>query len=248
MLDYELRAHRGGPIAIGPTDQFAGPRANPIPSITRLDRSIKERYETDVKLVNWWLYALLLAWVTLGTYALYVLVKRITRIDSFSARKRDYYGALLEWTRRRSKSQGQIHLVHSELLELETKLERAYTETLAPIRAGRSLLLSLATLGLYGLFVIHRMNRYWSDAELLEQEFDDRLSRIWLKLGIVRVPIHYSRSPGKQRSFGKYLGLSFLTLGVWAAVWDYKLHTDPDSLYADLHRVEDSVLATVRIS
>jgi hypothetical protein len=29
-------------------------------------------------------------------------------------------------------------------------------------------------------------------------------------------------------------------------VWDYKVHTDPDNLYGEIHSVEDTVLQTVR--
>jgi hypothetical protein len=69
---------------------------------------------------------------------------------------------------------------------------------------------------------------------------------MWAKLGIVRYPISFTPRQSVKRSFGLYLGLSVLTVGVWSLVWDYKVHTDPDSLYPEFHSAEDAVLNAVR--
>ena len=231
-----------------PTTQLAtsGASTDLVQSVTRLDRAIKERRDTDQQLINWWLYMLLVSWVTFGIYPLYLYFKRISRIDGFSRRKQAYYAALLEWTERESATKGQDDAVHHELADLNGDVARAYGGDLRPIKAGLSFVLTLVTLGLYGFFVLYRMNRYWWDAQVVEQDFDDKISQIWMKLGIMRYPVNYQVDQGKRRSYPLYLILSVVTLGIWGLVWDYKIHTDPDNLFGEYHSIEDSVLQTVR--
>jgi len=217
-----------------------------IQSVTRIDRAIKQRRDSDIQLVNWWLYVLVLSWVTVGIYGLYLYFKRISRIDGFSNRKRAYYEALLEWTERQAKLKGNEDAVHHELLDLSGDVTRAYEHDLRPIKAGLSFVLTLVTIGIYGLYVLYRINRYWWDAQVVEQDFDDKLSQMWMKLGIVRYPITYEVDQSKRRSYALYLILSIVTFGIWGLVWDYRIHTDPDNLFHEYHSVEDSILQTVR--
>jgi hypothetical protein len=217
-----------------------------IQSVTRIDRAVKQRRDTDIQLVNWWLYFLVLSWVTFGIYGLYLFFKRIMRIDGFSERKRAYYEALLEWTQRQARLKGNEDAVHHDLVDLGVEITRAYQKDLRPIKAGLSFVLTLVTIGIYGFYVLYRMNRYWWDAQVVEQDFDDKLSQIWMKLGVVRYPVTYQVDQGKRRSYALYLILSIVTFGIWGLVWDYKIHTDPDNLFPEFHSVEDSVLQTVR--
>jgi hypothetical protein len=234
-------ATRGGPEAGSPAT-----RADLIDSVTRVDHAIKERRDTDETLINWWLYLLLVSWITFGFYGIYLFFKRINRIDGFSRRKHAYYDALLEWTRRQAAGHERGVELDAELEDLSVAVSYAYDHELRPIRAGRSFLLTLVTLGIYGFVVLYRENRYWWDAQVVEQDFDDRLSQLWTALGIIRYPITYVADQSKRRSFPLYLVLSFVTFGMWGYVWDYKIHTDPDRLFGELHAVEDSVLQTVR--
>lgn len=217
-----------------------------IQSVTRLERAIKERRDSDVQLINWWLYFLLVSWITFGIYGIYLFFKRISRIDGFSRRKRAYYEALLEWTQREAASKSKEDTVHHDLVDLGSDVSRAYSGNLRPVRAGLSFVLTLITLGIYGFIVLYRMNHYWWDAQVVEQDFDDKLSQIWMKLGIVRYPLSYQVDQSKRRSYTLYLILSIVTLGIWALVWDYKIQTDPDNLFGEYHSIEDSVLQTVR--
>ena len=89
-----------------------------------------------------------------GTTRLMVSVKRITRIDGFSRRKHAYYEAVLEWTQRQAALQGKEDEVHNELVELGDDVGRAYQHDLRPIKAGLSFVLTLITLGIYGLYVL----------------------------------------------------------------------------------------------
>jgi hypothetical protein len=90
------------------------------------------------------------------------------------------------------------------------------------------------------------MNRYWWDAQTVEQDLDDKLSQTWIKLGFTRYPITFQLDQSKRRSYGLFLVLSIVTLGIWGLVWDYKIHTDPDNLFREFHGVEDTVLQIVR--
>jgi Domain of unknown function (DUF4234) len=217
-----------------------------IQTVTRLDRALKERRDTDVQLVKWWLYFLLLSWITLGIYVLYVYFKRMSRIDGFSHRKRAYYESLLEWTSREPTAKGKEDAVHHDLDHLGDEVTRAYSGDFRPISPPVSFILTLVTIGICGFVVLYRLNRYWWDAQLVEQDFDDKLSQIWMRLGIARYPLTFQVDQSKRRDYAFYLILSFVTLGIWAMVWDYKIYTDLDNLVGEYHSIEDSVLHTVR--
>ncbi|NIJ14292.1 hypothetical protein FHU38_004636 [Saccharomonospora amisosensis] len=227
-----------------PQDKFD--HADLIQSAVRIDRAIKQRRDTDVQLVNWWLYFLLLSWITLGIYSIYLFFVRISRIDNFSQRKHAYYSALLEWTGREAAARNRQDIARQELADLGQHVSLAYQRELRPIKAGLSFVLTLLTVGIYYFFVLYRLNRYWWDAQLVEQDFDDKLSQVWTKLGIINYPLNFEVDQHKRRSYPLYLILSLLTGGIWGAVWDYQIHTDPDNLFNEYHQVEDSVLQTVR--
>lgn len=220
--------------------------ADMVQSVTLLDRAIKQRRDTDTILMNWWLYTLLVSWVTLGIYTIVVFFKRINRIDSFSERKRAYYTSLLDWTERYAAQLGKEDAVHHDLTDLRGEVQTAYTGTLRPIKAGLSFVLSLVTLGIYHFWVLYRLNRYWWDAQVLEQDFDDKLSQMWARLDLMRYPISFNVDQSKRRGYPLYLILSIVTFGIWALVWDHKIHTDPENLFPSFAAVEDTVLQTVR--
>jgi hypothetical protein len=228
------------------TGQQAPASADMMQLVTKLDRAIKERRDADVNLVNWWLYALVLSWVTFFIYPLYLFFKRITRIDRFSERKRAYYDALIGWTERYARQVGKEDEVHHQLADLRSEMDAAYKGNLRNINAGLSFVLVIVTVGLYGLYVLYRMNAYWWYAQVLEQETDDALSQLWSRLGLMRYPISFTLDQSKRRSYAFYLILTIVTFGIWGLVWDYKIHTDPDNIYKEFHSVEDTVLQTVR--
>src|SRR5438270_4550052 len=131
-----------------------------VQSVTLLDRAIKQRRDTDTILMNWWLYFFLVSWVTFGIYTIVLFFKRINRIDGFSERKRGYYAALLEWSERNARQQGKEDSVHHDLADLRSEVDAAYRGDMRPIKAGLSFLLTVVTLGIYGLYVLYRLNRY----------------------------------------------------------------------------------------
>jgi hypothetical protein len=217
-----------------------------VQTVTQLDRAIKQRRDTDYNLVNWWLYFFLLSWITFGIYTIYLFFKRISRVDGFNERKHAYYNAVLAWTERYAIQIGREEDVHHQLADLRSEVEAAYRGNQRPIRAGLSFLLTVVTLGIYGFYVLYRLNRAWWDPQTLEQDLDDGLSQIWMRLDLMRYPIDYTLDQGKRRSYALYLILSIVTFGIWGLVWDYKIQTDPENLWASLHTVEDTVLQTVR--
>jgi hypothetical protein len=214
--------------------------------VTRIDRAIKDRRDSDTTLINYWLYLFLVSWLTWGIYGLVLFFKRIGRIDRFSERKRPYYEALTDWTERYAQQQGKEDDVHHMLSDMRSDVSAAYKGNLRKINAGLSFLLTIVTIGIYGLYVLYRMNRYWWDAQIIEQEYDDKLSQAWSKLGLMRYPVSFTLDQSKRRSYPLYLILSIVTFGFWGIVWDYNIHTDPDNLYSEFHSIEDTVLQTVR--
>jgi hypothetical protein len=218
-----------------------------IAQVTTLDRAIKKRRDSDTTLINYWLYIFLVNPITLGIYGIFLFFRRIGRIDDFSERKHPYYTSLLEWTERYAAQTGKTDTVHHEITELRSEVERAYKGDLRPIKAGLSFLLTIVTLGIYGFYVLYRINRYWWDAQVLEQDFDDKFSQTWMKLDLMRYPLTFEVDQSKRRSYALYLILSIITFGLWLLFWwDYQIQVDPDKLYNTFHSVEDTVLQTVR--
>lgn len=220
--------------------------ADMVQAVTRIDRAIKERRDTDTTLINYWLYFFVVSWATLGIYGIVLFFKRIGRIDGFSARKRAYYESLIDWTERYARQHGKEDGVHHVLEDMRTEVAAAYKGDLRRLNAGLSFLLTLVTFGIYGIFVLYRESRYWWDAQVVEQEFDDKLSLTWSTLDLMRYPVSFTLDQGKRRSFPLYLILTVVTLGIWGVVWDYKIHTDPENLFKEFHTIEDTVLQTVR--
>lgn len=208
--DLPVPATREGEV---PFRQSTSPPPT-IQSVQQLDRSVKARREIDVPLVNWWLYVLLVAPVTLWIYSVYLFFKRITRVDGFIEREEAYYESVLAFTERYAEERGQLDSVHAEIGDARDNLRHAFLDPVKPIRAGLSLVLTVVTLGLYGFYVQYRLNKVWYDLQVVEQEFDDALSVVWQKVGLAKYAISFRLDPSKRRSYGLYLLLSIVTLGV----------------------------------
>ncbi|HWM35822.1 MAG TPA: DUF4234 domain-containing protein [Streptomyces sp.] len=217
-----------------------------IQAVQRVDRYVHQRRFTDQRLVSWVLYFFLLSWVTLGIYAIYLFYVRMQRADRFRDRRVHYYDAVVASTRQYAEVSGQYDAIHDDLDDLERFVKERFTDEHKPIEAGSSLILSIITLGIYGLYATYRMMRFWWEIQLTEQDFDEKLSLIWTSLGITRYPVTFEADEELHRSFGMYLLLTIVTLGIFGIVWDYRLHTDPDRVYPEFHSAEDLVLSALR--
>jgi hypothetical protein len=221
-------------------------RTATIQAVTALEASVRGRADTDTRFLNWWIYILLVSWITFGIASIYFFIKRISRIDKYSVRKLAYYTALTDFTDRYSQASEHHGQADATVRDLRALLERATRYSLKPIGALKSVLLTIVTLGIWGAVAWYQINRAWADRQQAEVEFDQLLSSAWLQLGITRYPITFEPAPGKIRNFWLYFGLQIITLGIWGLVWDYKVHTDPDSIFPRVHQVEDIVLQMVR--
>src|SRR2546421_13128114 len=112
--------------------------ADTVQLVTRIERAIKQRRDSDTELMNYWLYFFLVSWVTFGIYGLVLFFKRISRIDGFTARKRDYYRSLIDWTERYAEERSTEDQVHHELSDLREDVQAAYKGDLREIKAGIS--------------------------------------------------------------------------------------------------------------
>ncbi len=224
----------------------AGYAVATVQSVARLEQSIQDRASTDRTFINWWVYWLLLNWITLGIAGLVYFYRRMSRVDDFSRRKAAYYEALVEYTERRAESAGSAAAIRPITGQLRVDLQTAGRSSLKPINAGLQLLLSIITFGLWAIVVYYMVNRAWDDRQRFEAAFDDRLSQAWLQLGLLRHPIAFRIDEGKHRNVALWLIVSILTFGIGFIVWDYRMHTDPDMLYPEFHRVEDSFLQIAR--
>jgi hypothetical protein len=214
-------------------------------SSTAIRLAIEARDLTDKKLMPYWFYFLVVYSLTLGLWGFVIMAQRIERIDRFSARKMSYYNALIDWTHERSMEDGREQDVRETVAEMRSHVQSAYERELRPINSCQSVVLTILTLGVYGLHVLYRMNRYWPDAMLVEQRFDVQVSSAWSVLGVLSDPVSFTADPSMRRGYAGHLIGTIVTLGIWGVAWDWMLHVDPDRLYVDIHAVEDSVMRTV---
>ncbi|AXE87506.1 DUF4234 domain-containing protein [Streptomyces sp. Go-475] len=217
-----------------------------IQAVQQVDRYVHERRFTDQSLVSWALYFFLLSWLTLGIYSIFLFYRRIQRADHFRNRRAHYYNAVIEATRQYAETRGQYGAAHDDLDDLQRFIKARFSDEHKPIQAGLSLILSIITLGIYGLYAEYRMMRFWWEIQLTEQDFDEKLSLLWTKLEIVRYPLTFEPDQELNRSFGIHLFLTIITLGIFGIVWDYRLHTDPDKVFPEFHSAEDGVISALR--
>lgn len=217
-----------------------------IQAIQKIERSIKERRDTDKPLINWWLFILLVNEFTLGIYAIVLFFKRIGRINKFIIRKKTYYDSVIDYTEKYAQEKNKLEPIQNELKDLKDLVASNFPKNIKEIKAGLSFLFCIITVGIYYFFLLYKLNKVWYDLEIVEQEFDDKLSAIWMKLELMKYPFSFNIDSSKKRSFPLYLILSIVTVSIWFLVWDYKIHTDPDNLYREFHSIEDTVLQIVR--
>lgn len=192
-----------------------------------------------------WRYLPVLLWVTLGVlvYSNVLYYQRISRRDRHFARVSHVFAALLECTREAARSRGVD--VEAELADLAGKLHRAELSLLKRKGAALWVALTLATLGIAGLYPLYFLTVDWYRLQRWEQEMLGDFSRIWARTGISDGPVEVTLAV-PQRSFWLYLALSLVTLGFWFLVWDHHIHTDPDRAFEENARWESAVLARFR--
>ncbi|WP_194925834.1 DUF4234 domain-containing protein [Catenulispora pinisilvae] len=217
-----------------------------LEAVRQVDRYVHERRVTDQAFVGWGLYFFLLSWVTLGIYPIVIFYRRLNRADLFRDRRLHYYSAVIDSSAQYAEGRGEYGAAHDDLDDLRRFVKERFEDEHKPIKAGLSVFLSFVTIGIYGFIAIYRLMRFWWQIQLTEQDFDDKLSIVWTKLGIIRYPITFEPVPALNRSFGLHFLLSCVTLGIYGIIWDYRLHTDPEKVYPEFHSTEDAVLNALR--
>lgn len=147
-----------------------------------------------------------------------IFYKRLNRADLFSDRRRHYYAAVLDYTTRYADQNGQAARVRYEIADLTTYVKDRFNSVHRPIKAGLSVVLSFITLGVYWYISVYRLMKYWWEIQVTEQDFCDRLSLIWSKLGIIHYPVSYEPVQQVRRSFWTSFLLSIVTLGIYGIV------------------------------
>jgi len=217
-----------------------------IQTIQKLERSIKERRDVDIPFMNWWLFILLVNPLTIGIYGFVMFFKRTGRVDNFIDRKNRYYQNLIDYTEKYAVEQSKYDDIKNDLDDLSSSVDDTFSKEIKPIKAWFSFFLMIVTLGIWAFVWLYKINKVWYLLQKAEQDFDDGLSQIWEKLGLIKYPLDFNLDISKNRSFALYLFLSVVTLGIWMLVWDFKIHTDPENLYKEFHSIEDTVLQIVR--
>lgn len=216
-----------------------------LQNLPRLENSIRESRDTDVELANWWLVMLVLSWLTLGIYPIIVFIKRISRRDRHFARVKDVLRAAYDCTREIADTKKAD--LQGELVNIESKLELASSQDgiLRRHGAGFWFLISILTFGFGAIYVWYFHTKDWYGLQRFEKEIMDDFSRVWTQLGIVKYPVNVEIT-AKDRSFGLYLILHFVTFGIWAIIWDYIIHTEPLVVFKESQNWEQTILNAFR--
>ena len=210
-----------------------------IQNLVKLERAIRDRSETDKPLVGWWLYILLLSWITFYIYPIVLYFQRIKRRDSHFSRMKTLFSAAVDSTKEIADARGVD--IHHEITDIENELRKADEALLKPKGAGLWLVLTFVSFGLAGFYVMYFLTTDWRKLQELEQVLLDDLSKIWVKLKIINHPISADLS-APERNYFLYLFLSVVTLGVWGVYWDHCIHTDPDKVFKENVVWEDMIL------
>lgn len=220
--------------------------ATPVQAVQQVDRYIHSRRDADRPLVSWGLYFFLLSWITFGIYAMVVFYRRMNRAEQFRLRKQNYYDATLAFVSQYAEEIGEYATVHDAVGDTDRYVKDRFVVEHKQIRPGLWLVLSCLTLGVFWYIAVARVMRFWWQIQVTEQEFDEKLSPIMIKLNVVRYPITFRPVEELRRSFWMHFVLTIVTLGIYGVIWDYRSHTDPDKVYPEFHAVEDTVLNAVR--
>lgn len=216
------------------------------PALAQVERYIRERRDTDKPLIGWGVYFFLLGPLTLGIYYIVVYYQRLQRADMFRERRQHYYGAVADFTTQYAEQTRQLDAVHHDTDDLRAYVKERFLNVHKPVNAGLSVALSFLTLGVYWFIAVYKVMKFWWEIQVTEQDFCERASVIWSRLGIIRYPISFDPMQQLRRSFWTDFLLSVVTIGIYGIFWDYQLHTDPDKVYPEFHSTEDAVLSAAR--
>ena len=214
--------------------------------VLRMERSVRDRNSTDKVLMNYWLYFFILSWLTLGIMGWVLFFQRIERLDKYIKRRSEYFEALINYCDAIAREKGSDESLLIRISSLRKVYESDFLGKNKEINAGLSLFLSIITFGIWGLVVMYKLNKAWNNIQISEQRVYEELNPILMKLELIKYPATIRLNTGKSRSFILYLFLSVITFGIWAIVWDYKIHTDADDLYPEFHTAEDLILSALR--
>jgi len=217
-----------------------------VQEIQRIERSVKERMFSDKVLINFWLNFFILNGITGGIMGLIIYFQKIIRIDKFFLRKKDYYASLIAYTEKNAQEKGKYEEVSGDLTNLQNFYETNYIAKISEIGPAKAFFLTILTFGIWGLVVSYKINKAWDEFQTFEQQFDEQLSAIWIKLELIKYPLNFKTDENIKRNFWIQILLSFITFGIWGIVWQYKTHTDPENIYKEFHAVEDTVLQTIK--
>jgi len=175
-----------------------------------------------------------------------LFVRRVNRAELFRTRKQHYYESVIAFTRQYAEEKRQLDSVYSNIDDLDRFVKDRFAVEHKQFKGGLWLFLSFITLGVFFYIAIARLMRFWWEIQITEQDFDEKLTPIWTKLGVTKYPVTFQPMQELRRSFWPHFLLTIVTIGIYGIVWDYQIHNDPDKVYPEFHAVEDTVLNAVR--
>ncbi|MGL4676169.1 MAG: hypothetical protein ACRCWI_00690 [Brevinema sp.] len=99
------------------------------------------------------------------------------------------------------------------------------------------ILLFIAHLVIYQL----NLNNYWDKIQKIEYIITAEINKqAWVEEDLV-----FTVDPKKERNFLLWYFYSAISIGIMQIIWDYRIHTDPDNMYARFYQNEEEVLELI---
>jgi hypothetical protein len=230
------------PVAASPT--FAAATGGSLETFSLLDRESRRRRDTDVRL-SYGMY-LLVGFLTLGIYDIYVHFKMIQRQQEHFKRMGRFNDDLLKLVEERAEAIDRTSEHARDMEEL-----RVLNEDFQRLQRGKErspglwIVLSIVTLGLAFLFVLWFLNADLIAHQRAEAEYLEKASQLLVKMGIGKHPIVVEEVV-PNRSFGLYLFLTVITVGLFELYWSYVRIKDGNTHFDEHDRFEDQLVGVIR--
>lgn len=208
-----------------------------------LRRAIADRQDHDLRLMNWWVDVFVLQPCTFGFYYFFREYKQLERRDKHFSRIQSYLENVISCLEKLGQRKGLS--LQYELQSLKGLLESPKAQKLfAPKQPLRSMVLSIVTFGIYALFVLRDELHDWADLQSLEAEFLQQLQSITQKLGLMPYALRFVKT-AERRNFFLAILWSCLSFGIYGLFLDYKIHHEPELVFAESYKFEAELLTAL---
>ncbi|MFW6009298.1 MAG: hypothetical protein ACOCP8_08560 [archaeon] len=171
----------------------------------KIERAIKKRRETDKSLPSWWIlffiYILIISSINNGvifvTFIFYFIIiiifyyLRVNRVYRFIIRKNNYYNSIIKFTKNYAEENHHLEEIKKDLEHIKDEINYKLNERTKKFAPYKNIAIMSVSFGIYGFWILYKLNKIWYELQLIEQEFDDSISEVWQKIGLIKYPLNF---------------------------------------------------------